>query len=343
MSKLVRLEQFGKAFIPNTIRPRLRRYLFRAGYPEVPFKLYGGLFIFSIVLTAILVMVFIYPLIKDQNQFAFMTLIFIFWVIIQSLMLLLMIMVLYIKYDIDIYRRTMEMEEVLEEYLRYVSENLKGGMTFDQALWNAIRPQYGTLSYEMNLVAKKVMTGTDISDALIEFTEKYESPTLRRSFQLIVEGMKGGGNIAYIIDRVEKDIRETKELKEEMVSANTTYVIFMTAIVLVIAPALFGLSHNLLIVLQKIAGLVSSSGSSDVALGMMDFSKLSIDPDSFKWFAIGALLVISLFASMILAILQKGSIKGGIKYIPVFMLVSIVMYLFFKALLGVLFSGIVMG
>lgn len=337
MGSLVSLTEFGKAFIPKSIRPKLRRYLLKAGYTQVPFHTYGAIFLLSIILSATIYIFFLYPLLQGLGSLLFMILTFIFWVIIQASILILIIVLIYVHLDLKIFKRTREMENVLEEFLRYVSENLKGGMSFDKALWGAIRPQYGTLADEMNLVAKRVITGRDITDALIEFTDKYNSPLLKRSFQLIIEGMKGGGNIAYIIDKVERNIRETKDLKEEMVAANTTYVIFMAAIVLVIAPALFGLSYNLLEVLKSIGGkLAASSGGGG---GMMDFSKININPSIFKWFSIGALSVIALFSSMILSIIQKGNVKEGLKYIPIFVVISILMYLLFKAILGIVFGG----
>ncbi len=338
MPKFTGLQEFGKAFIPRGIRPGLRRHLLKAGYTEVPYTLFGGLFVLSIILSALLYILFVFPLLGGQSQFLFMILTFVFWAIIQSLVLLLIIMLVYVHLDLKIFKRMREMEDVLEEFLRYVSENLKGGMPFDRALWEAIRPRYGTLADEISLVAKRVMTGRDIADALRDFTDKYNSPMLKRSFQLIIEGMKGGGNIAYIIDRVEKNIRETKELKDEISAANTTYVIFMASIVLVIAPALFGLSYNLLLVLKSIAGKIAQSGGGTTS-SMLDFSNISIEPETFKTFSMGALGIISLFSSMIMSIIQKGNIKEGLKYIPVFIVISLIMYVVFREILYLVFSG----
>ena len=55
----------------------------------------------------------------------------------------------------------------------------------------------------------------------------------------------------------------------------------------------------------------------------------------------GALGVISLFSAMIMAIIQKGNIKEGLKYIPIFIIVAIIMYLLFKSMLGVVFAGMI--
>lgn len=337
MANFVTLEELGKSFIPQRIRPKLRKYLVKAGYTKVPYKSYGLLFMLTVLFTAFVYIFILYPSLSTFSQGVFMILTFSLWFIVQLLLILFIIVFIYIYLDLRIYRRTKEMEDHLEEYLRYVSENLKGGMLFEKALWEAMRPQFLSLTDEIGLVAKKVMTGTDVSDALSEFIHKYDSPIIKRSFQLIIEGMKGGGQLAYIIDRVEKDIRETKDLRAELKSANTTYIIFLIAIVLIIAPALFGLSYNLLIVLDSIAGNLGDTAASGISA--FNFGEISVDEDSFNQFAIGALLVVSLFGSMIISIIQKGNIKSGIKFIPIFMAASVLVYLLLRSAFELIFSG----
>jgi pilus assembly protein TadC len=339
MVRFVSLEDFGKSFIPRKIRPNLRKYIYKAGYTKIPYKSYGILFFVSVILSALIYIFLLFPYLKNLNPGVFMILTFSFWFIVQLLIIILIIVFIYITLDLKIYRRTIEMEDSLEEYLRYVSENLKGGMHFDKALWEAMRPQFGTLSEEIGLVAKKVITGMDISDALIDFIDKYDSPLIKRSFQLIIEGMKGGGNIAYIIDRVERDIRETKELREEMKASNTTYMIFLAAIIIFIAPGLFALSYNLLIILKGIASTLGQSGGGGIS--MINISPDTINEQNFHYFSIGALSVIGLFASMILSYIQKGNIKSGLKYIPIFILMSVLVYLLLKIVFNGLFGGLI--
>ena len=43
------LSQVGKAVIPERIRPRLRKYLLRAGITDVPYKTFGD-FLYGFIL-----------------------------------------------------------------------------------------------------------------------------------------------------------------------------------------------------------------------------------------------------------------------------------------------------
>ncbi|NQV09262.1 type II secretion system F family protein [Candidatus Woesearchaeota archaeon] len=338
--QIIFLEEFGKAFIPKKMRPNIREYLMKVGMDEVPYKFFGALFYISLVLTYFVYIYLLYPwLQQNMNSFWFIVLTFLSWVGIQLSIVFMIIMVVYQYLELKIFNRTKKMEDILPEFLRYLSENLKGGMSFDKALWSSIRPRYGTLAEEMELVAKKVMSGYDVEEALKEFTNKYDSPMVKRAFNLIIEGMKGGSEIADLIERIESNLRETKILKQEMSATNTTYVIFMTVIVLFIAPALFGLSFNLLMVLRSIAG--SLTGTVGAVSNMpINLTDIKINPDTFKTFSIAALVVISTFSSMIISIIRRGNIRQGIKYIPIYAIVSVLSYLVFKAMLGNMFSGL---
>ena len=51
-------------------------------------------------------------------------------------------------------------------------------------------------------VSKKVMTGYEISEALYELGQKYNSPMLKRSIDLMIGELESGGHIASLIDKI---------------------------------------------------------------------------------------------------------------------------------------------
>jgi len=341
--KIVFLEEFGKAIIPEKVRPRLRQYLFKAGIIDVPYKSFGALFYMSVLLAITLFFYYAYPLlIKSFSGFGLFFFSFISGLAIASAIMIFAFFVIYAYLDIKIFNRTSQMEEILQEFLKFVSENLKGGMPFEKALWSAIKPEFGILATEVRLAAKKVITGQDIEDAIREFTDKYDSPILKRSFNLISEGLRGGGELAEIIDRVVENIGETKRLKREMATTNMTYVIFITFVVIVIAPGLFALSYQLLTVLEKFIGKL---GPSQVATGIslpLTMSSISIKPHDFITFSRYALVITSAFASMIVSMIRKGSIKAGVMYIPIFIVSSLLMYTLFMFILTSVFGSLIL-
>ncbi|MBI2140809.1 type II secretion system F family protein [Candidatus Woesearchaeota archaeon] len=322
-------ESVGKAFIFERFRPKLKNYLSKAGISEVPFALMGGLFWLSILPVAYLFIFKAWGIVieKSHNPVLQFLLAVVSWSIVHFAVLAAIVAVVYFYLDLRIFNRTKRMEAVLPDFLRMVSENLKGGMPFERSLWSAIKPEFGILSQEVRLAAKKVMTGTDVDVAITEFTGKYDSPMLRRSFDLILEGMKGGSKTAEIIDRVIDTIEETKELKADMAATNLSYVIFVIVIVVIVAPGLFTLSFQFLTILQGLGERISSSGAEQAGASLpISFGKVSIEPERFRDFSRYALMVISIFAGMIVSLISKGSIKGGIRFVPFLFIGSQIVY-----------------
>lgn len=337
-------EGIGKAFVFDRIRPKIRGYFLKAGIADVPYGLFGMLFWLSIIPVAYIFIFYgwDYILSRELNialEFVFALLL---WLALHGAVIIATLLAIYFYIDLRIFSRTKKMEEVLPDFLRMVSENLKGGMPFERALWSSIKPEFGILANEIRLSAKKVITGQDVDEALRSFTEKYDSQILKRSFDLIIEGIKGGGKIADVIDRVIDTIEETKELKSEMAATNLSYVIFVAVIVLFVAPGLFALSFQFLTVLQNISGKISgASGGADAGSVSMpiSFGNISVEPDVFQSFSVNALLVISFFASLMISIIQTGTIKGGVKYIPMLMAGSFVTYKVLMFIATRVFSG----
>jgi len=333
-------EDFGKAFIFKNLRPKIRGFFLKAGYEDVPYEMFGILFYLSLVITYFVYILVLYPKITTivlSSNVILLIITFISWVIVQAIVLFLIIMYMYFSVNIKIYTRTKDIEAILPDYLQVVSSNLKGGLSFEKALWAAIKPEFGVIAKEVTMVYKKVMTGNDLSDALREFTDKYDSPILKRSFDLIIGEVESGGQIASIVDKVIENIRKTKALKEEMSASTLTYMIFIGAIVIVIAPALFALSYYLLHIMIGFSSQLSNMNSPNMPIS---FSADSIKPEDFRIFSTLAILMISLFSSLIISLIEKGDIKGGIKYIPAFMISSVIFYYIFLAAFAYFFGGI---
>ena len=342
--KLVLLEEVGKAFVPKKFIPNLRRYILKAGFDEVPYRFFGLLFYFSAFVTTIMYILFIFPFLQKYPLFQIWVYSFLGWFSVQLFFAALFIMLVYFYLDLRIYLRTRKMEDQLPDFLELLSANLKAGMTFERALWSSIKPRFGILGSEMAKTSKKVMTGYDLSKALMDLADKYDSLMLKRTVDLVVSEVESGGNVAELLDRIVDNLKETKELKDEMVASAIAYVIFISVIVVLISPLLFALSFYLLRVLINFIGQLSSATQNISSLPFA-FGSFRGSPDDFlsdfRKFSMVALFVISFFSSLIVAIVEKGNIKAGLKYIPLFVFGSMGFYLIFMRILNGLFSSLV--
>lgn len=340
-------EQFGKAFVPESIlgrpvRADLRKYLLKAGYNAVPYGLFGLLFVITAVITGFIFVPFIYPWLQQYGVLAVGLGTIVSWFVLQLSLVALIMLSISFFLNIRIYKRTKSIEAELADFLVLVSTNLKGGLSLEQSLWAAIRPDFGLLAEEMTIVSKRVMTGNDLKEALQEFLFKYDSPLLQRNLMLIIGEVESGGKVVHVIDKVIQSLKRTKALKEEMAASTVSYMIFIGAVVVVIAPALFALAFQLLqIIIEFTTSLGSSLSGSSSSLSIPINFDAEIDIGNFRAFSIMALATISICSSMIISIIEKGDVRGGLKYIPAFTITSIILYFIGMVVLGNLFGGLI--
>ena len=230
-----------------------------------------------------------------------------------------------IYFDVKIYRRRVDIEAVLPDFLQLAAANIHSGMTVDRALWYAIRPQFGVLANEMELVAKQTMSGESLDKALIQFGDKYDSPILRRSVHLIVEGINAGGELGELLDRIAVNLQDAKALRKEMAANVTSYVMFITFATLVAAPFMYGLAYQLVNITQTIIssqGLAGHGSSMGFAVG-----EGGMAIKDFIIYAITNIVITATSAVCIISTIQKGNIKSGLKNIPIYSAIAIVMFI----------------
>ncbi len=333
------LEELGKAFVPNRYRPTLRLYLSKGGVHKVPYSFFAVLFFLVLAATAFIYFgLNVFSYISENSPITIGIYVFLFWTLCSTILTMVIAAGFYFYINMKIYSRMKDMELILPDYLVLVSTNLKGGMSFERSLWGAIKPEFGILAEEMSYVSKRVMTGSDLTEALTELAQKYESPTLRRTLNIIVGELESGGKIASVLDQSIDILRKTKLIKDEMAANTLMFTIFIGAIVMVISPLLFALAFNLLSILINVMIQIGPALQQSTSSVPFKFESGSLRVDDFKIFSSLALAVISIFASMILSIIQRGDIKSGVRYIPFFVAVAVLLYNFFMIVLGAVFS-----
>ena len=212
-------------------------------------------------------------------------------------------------------------------------------MTVDRALWYAVRSKFGILAIEMENVAKATIAGEDLEKALTRLGHKYDSRILKETINLLVEGIQSGGEIADLLNKLSSNIKETQLMRKEISASVTTYAIFIGVATVIAAPLLFALSTQLLSIIQQIFGSIKMDNVSSSSFSF-NFSGESIKISDFKKFALMVLVISSFFSASIISVIRKGSVKDGLKTIPVFMIISIIIYYLASAMFASLMGGL---
>ncbi len=240
--------------------------------------------------------------------------------------------------------RRRRVEEVLPEFLSLSAANVRAGMTIDQAMWYAAKPEFGILSDEVSNVAKKAFGGVPFNQAIDQLTERFNSKAIRRAVSLIKQGIASGGQLADILERTAEDSQEMMILRKEISASLLMYIIFIVFASAVGTPFLFAISSRLIIILENVFATLPAQPSSYMSSGMSGSlimpSKPSISSADFFLFTIISAIITAVFSSLIIGVISKGSKKEGIPYIPFLIAASLTVFFVASFLLEGFLSSI---
>ncbi|MFH1835721.1 MAG: type II secretion system F family protein [Methanobacteriota archaeon] len=255
--------------------------------------------------------------------------------------------ILFMVLDLLMYRRTESIENVLPDVLDMIAQNMITGMTAYNSLLFAAHPEFGPLAHEIELAAKSTLTGTPLEEALSSITERVDSDKLERSINLIIQGMRSGGELPSVLQGVSRDMRAERNLKKQMAAETSGYAMFILFTILIGAPLLFAISLQFITVFSS---LFEQTGLSDLAdsgtdIGpggsFMQISNLAVTSNFFLRYAIANLAVIAFFGSFIMGLIKTGKPISGIQNIPILVIVTICLFFTFNYILRNVFSNLI--
>src|SRR3989344_8129858 len=322
------------SIIPDVISRKIDEELAKADIKKSASSLFSQSLIISVILSVIILLVFFRNNLRIAANFT--DALIQYYLLSLSIAIAILFFYNYSIISLRKIKRKKEIELVLADYLQLVASNLTAGMPIDQAMWYAVRERFGVLAEEIEIVARKVTGGIDLEEALLEFTNKYDSQLLKRSFALLIEGLKSGGELSDLVSKISWDIKESQILEKEILAEVTTYVIFIIIASVIIAPLLYALSHRIIIIMSQVLGKIDFGNFAGVSSTLpLRFTGNNImSPDDFRIFIYINLTITSVLAAMIVSTIKKGSIKAGLKLIPIFLSISIILHLLISILLS---------
>lgn len=235
-------------------------------------------------------------------------------------------------------------EEILPDVLRLLAANLRSGLTIDKALLVSARPEFGPVERELKTASKETLSGVTIDNALMKISDTFSSRILVRAIELLSEGISRGGNLPALLENLSDDIRQMKTLKKEITALVTMYVIFIFFASGIGAPLLYAVSGFLVQTLGKMGGGVEAEEALGMVGGTLPITgfQINIEPEFLDTYSLIAMLITSVFGGILVGLVQEGSERAGLKFIPVLLLLSLGVYFASKILVVKLLGGMLL-
>ncbi|MBU5682607.1 MAG: type II secretion system F family protein [Candidatus Aenigmatarchaeota archaeon] len=217
-----------------------------------------------------------------------------------------------------------KVEVNLPEFISLFSSNIKSGLTLEAAILASCRKEFGILDKIFRNIGKEIYSGKPIEEVLKKYSKKYKIETLQRFLYLLEEGIKKGSKISDLLFEISEDLRSRNVLKKELSSIISLYTMFIFFAVSFGMPILFGITTYFVYTIQTLA---PKGFEAKIPINIpLSFKGIDIDVNFIRNFAILSILITSFFSSMIIGALKEGNEKIGIKYFPIILTISLLLY-----------------
>jgi flagellar protein FlaJ len=235
-------------------------------------------------------------------------------------------------------RRSNFVENVLPDALELTAANIRSGFIPSKALLLAARSEFGPLAEAIKRSGKEIMTGKSLADGLNQIPRYIRSDILERAVKLISEGSRSGGQLVALLEENAVDIRRKQAIKKEVKANIIMYGIFIVFAGVLGAPVLYALSLYLITTLTAFssAGTIPESFSSNVPFFKFG---ITISPDFLVLFSVTSIIITTFFSGIIIGLIDTGKEKGGIKYVPIFMIIALLVFFGASMFISSMFSG----
>ena len=215
------------------------------------------------------------------------------------------ILILFMKME----KRASEIESSIPDFLRQLSSMLKVGLSLENALIDMSNHGKGPLYDELRRVVVEIRMGKSLDESFSNMAMRLNSKDLERSFKIILNAHKSGGSLSDIILDVSDDLRAMLVLKRERKASVMMSIMFLVIASTVAAPFALGM-----------VGVYSSF--------MMELGKGGTICEVAPLAAEIYLIIHSICAGFLIALIMYGDLKKGIRYsIPITSSAFLVFYI----------------
>lgn len=241
-------------------------------------------------------------------------------------------------------------ELVLPDSLQLIASNIKSGLTTERALFISARPEFGPLEKELKQASREILAGESIEQALIKMSSRVKSIVFERTLWLISKGIQSGGQIADLLIQLSDDLREQRAVQDESKAETSMYILLIVVSAAIGAPVLFGVSSFITSILSKqiedlpkIDQSAIQNAPGNLQTVVQTFSgdrKSTITPDFVLTFSLVAMLVTALFSSFTIGVINAGKEKGGLKFFPILLIMSLFFFFIIRLALAAVFGDL---
>lgn len=122
------------------------------------------------------------------------------------------------------YRWKRSVDKYLPDLFRSIVQAQKTGMTLPQALEEASKRKYGSMTKELQKMVAQMSWGVSFEDALKSLGKRIDTALMRQAIPLILEAQRSGGQVEKVFEPLEEFVQKTLTFDAERKTQTRPYL-----------------------------------------------------------------------------------------------------------------------
>jgi flagellar protein FlaJ len=202
------------------------------------------------------------------------------------------------------YRWKKDIDEHLPELFRSIVQAQETGMTLPQALEEASRRDYGSLTAELKKMTAQISWGMTFEEALLALGRRVNTVLVQRTVPLIIEAGRAGGRVERVFDPMGKFVQTTLLLDKERRNQTRPYIA-------IIYVAFFVFLFTIVLLFKSF--FVSIEGLPVLGTAVMS-------PEEVKRIFFHMTVIQAFFGGLVAGKMGEGTVYGGLKHSLILMI-----------------------
>ncbi|MFB6078437.1 MAG: type II secretion system F family protein [Halarchaeum sp.] len=214
----------------------------------------------------------------------------------------------------------------LSDNLRKLSSANDTGLTLLESMRTVADTTSGKLGEEFAVIHAKVNYGTSLTDALVEFNNKYHIPRLARTVKLVSKAQEASSQISAVLTTAAQASESQDDIERERKSRTRMQVVIILMTYFTLLAVMAILQVKFLDVMSGLAGQAGGTSSQATSQGM-SFGA-SIDTDLLHMMFFHAVTFQGILSGFIAGYIRDADLLSGVKFALVLATVALLTFAF---------------
>ena len=213
----------------------------------------------------------------------------------------------------------------LSENLRKLSSANDTGLTLLESIRTVADTSTGRLADELDEIYAKVAYGMTLSQALVEFNNKYHVPRLARTINLVTKAQEASSKITAVLSTAAQASENQDDIERERTSRARMQVVIIMMTYLTLLAVMVILQVEFLEVLSRLTSQAAEAGD---APGTGTSFGSSVDVELLEMLFFHAVTIQGILAGFISGYISRAQVLSGMKYAVILPTIALVVWAF---------------